>query len=313
LLVQVVAAVKQTDVNVMHAKMHRPRAEAVISRNFSLGTEPHLEEVFMGRCYAVQDDSYPPLTSLNCTRLWTLFSGAFRYKDDSKVGTADFDSFFSSPEVKNSLTGTGKNALFWSGVQDIVAAFQTSCHLFVMETSPLVAILNELMFCGSDTDPSGFNYEQCVYGDTTPGIGWRGTWVSFWAAASAAYAPTVTGNITLLFSGDANRPAYRRTSFFGSIEMPRLNPAKITGALIWVAPESANVSLYEHCGEGSLKMLFSDLVNQGLDPATIECRNNPRVVRHLQCALQYTIPECQFPPPNSTCVAEMFANWRNSD
>jgi hypothetical protein len=61
-----------------------------------------------------------------------------------------------------------------------------------METSPAVAILNDLMFCGSSTDPSGFNYDSCDYGDVVPGIGWRGTWVSFWAAASAAYAPTGT-------------------------------------------------------------------------------------------------------------------------
>jgi len=292
--------------------MERPRIQAVVARNFSQGTEPHLEEVFLGRCYSVKDDSFPYHTSaLNCTRLWHLFSASFRYKDDAKVSTSDFDAYFDAAEVKASLAGTGQNALFWSGVQDIVAAFQTSCHLFVMETSPLVAILNDLMFCGSSTDPSGFNYTECAYGDTTPGVGWRGTWVSFWAAASAAYAPTVTGNITLLFSGDASRPPYRRTSFFGSIELPRLQANKIQGALIWVAPRSANESLYERCGEGSLQTLVDDLVAQGLNPASIDCRNNPRVVRHLQCALQYTIPECQF-PQNAAEVKEMFADWRES-
>jgi len=81
--------------------------------------------------------------------------------------------------------------------------------------------------------------------------------------------------------------------------------------VIWVAPEAANVSLYEKCGEGSLKMLVDDLVNQGLDRNKIECKNNPRVVRHLQCSMQYTIPECQM-PTNATEVAEMLADWRNS-
>jgi len=253
----------------------------------------------MARCYLVKDDSFPPRTSpLNCSRLWETFTKGFRYKDDASIGVADFDEFFELPEVKNSLAGTGHNALFWSGVQEFIVQFQISCHLFAMETSPIVALLQDLMFCGSSTDPSGFNLTECVYGEDYPGIGWRGTWVSFWAAASAAYAPTVTGNITMLFSGDASRPAYRRTSFFGSIELPRLKGNHITGAIIWVAPRAANVTLYESCGEGSLKLLVGDLVRQGLDPNTIVCKNNPRVVRHLQCALQYDIPECQMPPVN---------------
>lgn len=258
----------------------------------------------------MRDDSYPPYTvQLDCQALWQSFSSSFRGKDDRQVGTQDFAPFFARSDVQNSLAGTGRAAMFWSGVQPIVEQFQISCHLFVMETSPIVSILTDLMFCGSSSDPSGFNMTSCVYGDFDSSVGWQGTWVSFWAAASAAYAPTITGNITMLFSGNAARPAYRRTSFFGSIELPRLDPKKITGALIWVAPQAANEPIYEPCGSGSLKLLIDDLTRQGFDPATIQCKNNPRVVRHLQCALQYTIPECQFPSNYTTTQEQdLFVN-----
>jgi hypothetical protein len=140
-----------------------------------------------------------------------------------------------------------------------------------------------------------FNLTECVYGDVDHGT-WKGTWVSFWAAASAAYAPTISGNITLLFSGNASRPAYRRSSFFGSIELPRLNSLDITGATIYVAPSRPDEPIYEPCGVGSMALLVKDLVAQGIDPSTIDCINDPWVVRHLQCALvpHMNLPQCQF-------------------
>lgn len=264
------------------------------SRNFSQGTDPHLEQIFMGRCLSVHDDSNYK-GPINCTRLWSLFRDAFAFKPDEKVSPQDFYYFFSDPDVRLSLAGTGRRSLFWSGVQEFVQQVQDSCHLFVMETSPLVSILNDLMFCGSPTDPSGFNLTSCAYGDLDQGV-WRGTWVSFWAAASAAYAPTISGNITLLFSGNATRPAYRRNSFFGSIELPRLNAQSITGATIYVAPTRPDIPIYEPCGVGSMALLVGDLVAQGLDPSTIQCFNDPWVVRHLQCALvvALNLPQCQF-------------------
>lgn len=264
------------------------------ARNFSQGTDPHLEQIFMGRCLSVHDDS-DYKGSVNCTRLWHLFRNAFAFKDDSKVTPLAFGNFFSSPDVRKSLAGTGRRSLFWSGVQEFVAQVQESCHLFVMETSPLVSILNDLMFCGSPTDPTGFNLTECAYGDVNNGT-WKGTWVSFWAAASAAYAPTISGNITLLFSGNASRPAYRRNSFFGSIELPRLNALSITGATIYVAPSRPDVPIWEPCGVGSMALLVNDLVAQGIDPSTIQCQNDPWVVRHLQCALvpHLNLPQCEF-------------------
>jgi hypothetical protein len=145
LLLHVASAVKSSP-SAVH-QMERPRTQAAVARNFSQGTEvrvwslqtrtvvpsssssfqPHLEEIFMGRCYSVQDDSVPLETALNCTRLWELFTKAFRYKDDVKVGMADFDEFFNAPEVKTSLEATGKWALFCKGI--VVTLFAQVEHI----------------------------------------------------------------------------------------------------------------------------------------------------------------------------------------
>jgi hypothetical protein len=263
------------------AEIERPLV-ATGQRNFTDGTEPHLKAIFMGRCYAVTDDpqSAAALVAFNgtidCARLWRLFAGSFAFKVDANVTPDDFAPYFNDTQVKASLAATGRRALFWSGVQEFVSQVQESCHLFVMETSPLVAILDGLMFCASPTDPLGMNMTECEYGDVQNGQ-WKGTWVSFWAAASAAYAPTVTGNITLLFSGNKARPAYRRTSFFGSIELPLLNTDQITGATIYVASQRPDLPIYEPCGQGSMALLLQDLLKIGLDNSTITCINDPRV------------------------------------
>ena len=84
-------------------------------------------------------------------------------------------------KLQQSLRSNQQRSLFWSGVGDIVTAFQASENLFVMENSPLVALVNDLMFCGSD-DPNGDGVgNPCVYGDIDPVSGvWHGTWVSYW-------------------------------------------------------------------------------------------------------------------------------------
>ena len=81
----------------------------------------------------------------------------------------------------------------------------------------------------------------------------------------------------MLFSGNKARPAYRRTSFFGSIELPLLNTNQITGATIYVASQRPDLPIYEPCGQGSMALLMQDLLKIGMDNSTINCINDPRV------------------------------------
>jgi len=266
------------------------------SRNFTMGTNPHLDEIFIGRCYAVLgytlSSSLSPSSSLSssremdpldvCSKLWSLFSDAFQYKNDSDILPSSFLPYFSHPLILSSLTSSPNTALFWSGVSNIIPTYQTATNQFVMETSSLVEIVGDLMFCGSTTDASGFDYESCIWGDynTTGDNQWHGSWVSYWAAASLAYAPLANGNITILLRGSPS--PYRRSSFFATCELPNLPVDNITGVHVLVAPAEDGAP-YDKCGEGSLNELVSDLTAHGIDDSIISCTNDPPLIQLMDC------------------------------
>lgn len=267
--------------------------------NFTAGSDPHVEQIFLGRCYDMVNRNLVPDIKTSCEDLWTLFSSGFLYKNDADVTPEDYAPFFANSDVVRSLRKqcSRQRSLFWSGISGVVEELQDDRHLFVMETSPIVDCLHDLVWCGSADDASGFNYTRCVYGDVSPVDNkWHGSWVSFWAAASYAYAPMVNGNVTMIFSGYAGHPAYRRTSFFGSVEMPNLDPKKITGVNVYVIPLAADEPLYERCDQKSLQLLRHDLIARGFDPATLTCTDDPQWAMHVLCARLPSYAGCQLPP-----------------
>jgi len=198
-----------------------------------------------------------------------------------------FDSLcWNSPVVGNSLKANNRKSLFWSGIRGYVDEFQKATSTFVMETSSIVGILTDLMFCGSSSSASGLDYDSCIYGDVDKQGVWHGTWSSFWAAASFYYAPFITGNVTIVMASYGHQDAYRRTSFFGSVELPHIDFPNIDFVHIMVAPASADAPLKAECETrgGSIQLLQKDLVMYGMRPNKILCTNRPRVVQHLLCA-----------------------------
>jgi len=293
-------------------------------RNFSLGTNLHLQEIYLGRCYAVlgsnsSSNSSSPASnpssshiqphsspskihitnegddpSVVCAKLWELFSSAFRYKNDSSILPSAFQPYFSHPTVLSTLNPSSNQALFWSGVFDFIPTYQSATGVFVMEVSSLIEIVSDLMFCGATDSPSGYDYKSCIYGDfnTTGDSQWHGAWVSYWAAASLAYAPLVSGNITILLRGSPS--PYRRTSFFGSCELPNLPVDKITNVQVYVAPAEGGME-YDHCGEGSMNELVSDLEKIGVNASLISCVDNPPLIRLIDCLHAPVSAQCLLP------------------
>lgn len=285
-------------VGLLHAHKVQPELKALqlnSGRNFTSGTNPHLDEIFIGRCYAVIGSSslYSPSSNNNiimneydpydvCTKLWGLFASAFQFQNDSNILPSAFLPFFSHPLIISSLQSSPNNALFWSGVSDLIPTYQTFTNHFVMETSSIVEIVGDLMFCGSTSDVTGFDYDSCVWGDynLTGDSQWHGTWVSYWAAASLAYAPLVSGNITILLRGSPS--PYRKSSFFATCELPNLPISKIPFIQILVVP-AEDGAVYDECGEGSMQELVNDLVNVGFHANQISCQNDPPVFKLMQC------------------------------
>jgi len=277
-------------------------------RNFSWGTNPHLRDVFLGSCYTLLG-SLPPSSDnvvndlwdfgqqdekmQNCSILWKLFESSFRFKDDAEVTPDAYHSFFSDPMVIQSLTPPPNEALFWSGVSDIIPTYQYGSKKFVMETSGIISIMGDLMWCGSSSSELGFNMSTCVYGilNETSSV-WMGSWVAYWAAASMAYSPLAKGNITILLRGSADSPAYRRSSFFGSCELPNMRASAISGVQIVVAPEALNQPPYEICGVGSLALLLQDLESLGVSRSLIKCTDNLPLVQMILCLQTPTAANC---------------------
>ena len=258
------------------------------------GTTEHLQQIFTGRCYAGGGTL--------CDELWEEFSHAFRYQQDFAVTPDYFKSFFNRSDVSASLKAPTSKGLFWSGVS---ALFDMSTLLggegwFVMEISGVAGWLQGTDFCGSPTAPNGMNSSECIYGDVSPQDNqWHGTWVSFWAEASRIYATQVRGDINVVLTGRLGHPAYRRDSFFGSIELGALRVDQIGGITISVLPQAIDQPLFERCGHGSLQLLVEDLVSLGFKQEAISCNDAPddlliymctRDPKARRCKLKESIP-----------------------
>ncbi len=256
-------------------------------RSFNAGTNPNLQDIFLGRCYASLEAWFTKINQTYCIHLWDLFSSGFSFKNDTNVTPPSYSRFFSDPLIQASLLPPVNKALFWSAVDDYIPPYIMFTDVFAMETSPIVDIVGDLMWCGSSAYPERFNMSSCISPtllpfNTSGDSQWHGSWASFWAAASITYAPLATGNITILVGGNSP-PAYRRGRFFGSCELPNLNTAAITGIKIIVIPPAVNVESPEPCGVGSLALLVSDLVERGVPSSIISCTDNDPVIHLIQC------------------------------
>eukprot|EP00658_Telonema_sp_P-2_P015828 TRINITY_DN16111_c0_g1_i1.p1 TRINITY_DN16111_c0_g1~~TRINITY_DN16111_c0_g1_i1.p1 ORF type:complete len:145 (+),score=30.75 TRINITY_DN16111_c0_g1_i1:119-553(+) len=135
----------------------------------------------------------------------------------------------------------------------------------------------------------------CVYGDfNTTGDGkWHGTWVSFWAQASKVYSQRAQGDINIVLTGHQGHPAYRRDSFFSSVEMKNMRVSRIRNVSVSVLPQSVREPLFEHCGEGSLALLEEDLQSIGIPAGAISCANSPEELMVYMCTRDPTAEECR--------------------
>jgi len=243
----------------------------------------------MGRCFTEGSDE--------CLPLWRNFSDAFAFQQDDQITPESFSDFFQRTDVISSLRAPRDHGIFWSGISSLfdMSALTPGLGWFVMEISGVVGWLANTDFCGSPDSVTGTNASSCVYGDfNTTGDGkWHGTWVSFWAQASVAYSRQVRGDINIVLSGKAGHPAYRRDSFFSSIELRNIQTSEIGNVAISVLRQSLEEPLYERCGQGSLALLVEDLVAIGIPESSIKCENSPSFLTIYQCTRNPYAPVCK--------------------
>ncbi|XP_062503387.1 ADP-ribosyl cyclase/cyclic ADP-ribose hydrolase 1-like isoform X2 [Corticium candelabrum] len=107
-------------------------------------------------------------------------------------------------------------------------------------------LVDELTWCGSVTDPSGFNWTECNPSNSNTNVCAGYNNGAFWSGASQRFALAARGSIGLLLNGSksGNGKAYESTSFFGSVELPNLQPSQVTIVNIMLANDIGVTAKY---------------------------------------------------------------------
>jgi len=252
-------------------------------------TTPYFPQVFAGKCLQKYSDKNGGDT---CNKLWGTFSSA-AMMDMSMVTDKEFQPFYDSADFST----LPDNALFWSGSKDFANRLATDGTYFTtLEETNTGYILNGMSWCGSQFVPNvppSFDYEDsCDFVQNATYYGAQGVWKK----CSQYFAAGVSGNITILLQpqpyvyGGGPYLAYRNTSIFAQIELPNINPAKVTAIRLLVITDTTNAP-QEKCGSGSVNQLYADIVKKF--NKVPECVDNPADVLAVLCLHQDdNSPEC---------------------
>jgi len=234
-------------------------------------TTPHLQEVFLGKCY----DHNP--TGTDCAQLWNSFSSAAAM-DNRFEADADWAPFF---QIANFSTSPS-SILFWSGSMDFALAISTNDIRYVtVEETSTGYVTNGLTWCGvPGAGPPAFDYvNPCPYPTNSSYYGLQ----SFWTQASTLFAQGASGNISVLLQprpeGSVYR-AYRLSSIFGQTELPSMIPGQIQAFTVLLL-KNQTAAPTEVCGSGSLL----DLQNTVYEKLRINmtCVDDPALVYGTFC------------------------------
>ncbi|KAK7486872.1 hypothetical protein BaRGS_00021843, partial [Batillaria attramentaria] len=104
------------------------------------------------------------------------------------------------------------------------------------------------------------------------------------------FAESASGRVLVMLKGsDPDKPAYVADSFFGRYELPNLALKKVTAVQVLLT-YSPGGQHSEKCDTGSLVDLKNDVTDRGI---VFSCIQDPKDVKHLQCAEDADNPECE--------------------
>ncbi|KAJ6659403.1 hypothetical protein lerEdw1_019135 [Lerista edwardsae] len=150
---------------------------------------------------------------------------AFAYRDPCSMTDEDYQPLM---DLASHFIPCNKS-LFWSKTKDLVHRFTKANHDFLTLEDTLVGyIADELSWCGDLA--TGINYQSCPKWsecENNPGT-------IYWKMASKMFAEAACGTVQVMLNGSIETGAFRNDSFFGGIEVPNLNPDKISTMHIWL-------------------------------------------------------------------------------
>ncbi|XP_067670148.1 ADP-ribosyl cyclase/cyclic ADP-ribose hydrolase-like [Haliotis asinina] len=250
------------------------------------GTTPHLSEIFVGRCWDYNLIKYKTLMTMtnvdvDCEALWNAFFKSFSFQAPCSLSMQNYQEFMDMARQDLPVN----KAMFWSGTYVIAHEYaQDSGRYVTLEDTLIGYLANSIVWCGSASDPSGMNSSRCPSWTDCP----LEASESFWASASATFAKSAKGVVTLVLDGSRDgKPAYSRQSFFAKHELPNLDDSVQVVVLV---THALGGPARETCTNGSIVDLLGDIRNRNLQ---FKCIDDPPAIVHLLCADDPEARECK--------------------
>ncbi|XP_031439465.1 ADP-ribosyl cyclase/cyclic ADP-ribose hydrolase 1 isoform X2 [Clupea harengus] len=195
-----------------------------VTLGLTLGTTSSgsLKETIINRCNTYLKDN--GATSQNdCEKIWDSFTQAFVGKDTCDVPPDAYDSLIHSVSQEPACN----RMLFWSKTKEIVHAFteKRSCYV-TLEDTLLGFLLDGLTWCGKNESQEIFTTECSSWSDCV-----NNPVRSFWIQASAAFAASACGDVSVMLNGAIDMP-FNPTSTFASVEVKNFNSSIMNSLIV---------------------------------------------------------------------------------
>ncbi|KAM8880797.1 ADP-ribosyl cyclase/cyclic ADP-ribose hydrolase 1-like isoform 1-T1 [Synchiropus picturatus] len=208
----------------------------------------------------------------DCETAWQEFEKAYVGKDSCSVPPEAYSDLMTAAPFKPNCN----NMMLWSKTKDIVSDLTDRRKCFTrLESTMLGAALDNKVWCGREGSKETFT-ESCPKWDQCVDNPQR----SFWTKASASFAESACGNVTVMLDGSRKEP-FDPASTFGSVELPKLKAPAVKFLTVVLVMNSNPEST---CSSTSLQTL-----KNSLDPGVRFDCNEVQRSRISQCASDTSI------------------------
>ncbi|XP_073720030.1 ADP-ribosyl cyclase/cyclic ADP-ribose hydrolase 1 [Misgurnus anguillicaudatus] len=239
--------------------------------------ERNLKETVLSRCQSYVNSKPSALSGNDCEGIWKAFEQAYVGKDPCSVPPEAYDHLMNS--VQQTIPCNTK--LFWSGTKEMVFAFakDRDC-LMTIEESLMGYMFDGLHWCSNNGSKETFttgcpNWTECVNNPER----------SFWNRASAKFAATACGNVSVMLNGSKDSP-FNPVSIFATVEVKNFNPTTMDSLTVLLVNEEKDTTT---CSNESLENLQSIFSSGPLKSVGYECRVVPQA-KVTECIDDLEIP-----------------------
>ncbi|XP_053560094.1 ADP-ribosyl cyclase/cyclic ADP-ribose hydrolase 1 [Bombina bombina] len=189
------------------------------------GTTNNLEQIILERCSMYREKNQS-IRHEDCIQIWQALTKAATSKDPCSVTQEDYAPLLELTDQK----AVCNKVLLWSKTKQIAHCLTKENQQYItLEDTFLGFLFDDLTWCGR-AHKEGFNFTSCPT--------WKkcvnNTITSFWKMASASFARNACGLVTIMLNGSAANGIVDYNSILWTVEIPHLNPLKVSEVQLWL-------------------------------------------------------------------------------